>query len=138
MHRLIFGVLFLIFIISMLPTKKNHRSRRCACGKKHCEACAEQAAEFNTEIEQSPISAGMNEIDQTTWSRGFVPNPQQPNHTANLWKCEYSHPNIRDGQRETVFESDYPTPMRGSAVNMRIGDISDMHIISRFGATNSL
>lgn len=80
---------------------------------------------------------GLNELEQSTRSRGYVPEILQPNHTANLWKCEYSHPQMSNGHLDTVFASDYPTPIRGGAVHLNVSDNSCAHKLSRFGSVDS-
>ena len=83
-------------------------------------------------VDDKPRS--LREVEQDTLSRGFVPEKNQPNHTANMWKCEYSHPQLNDlGQPDTIFGSDYPTRLRGTVEYSDIITASNMQQISRFG-----
>ncbi len=143
MHGVLFGTLVLVLILVLVfrICGKSKKNVRCKCGGLHCPECRLiHIQSFHNEFEEnSPTSRGLNEIEQTTRSRGYIPEVNQPNHTANLWKCDQSHPQLKnDGQRDTVFDSDYPTPLRGSMVNMNVYDVSDMHLLSRFGSINSI
>lgn len=79
---------------------------------------------------------GLNEVELNTRSRGYVPHANQPNHVANLWKCDQSHCD----QDESLYRNEYNTditPMRTPAAHMTNDDVSNMHLTSRFGSVTS-
>jgi hypothetical protein len=77
---------------------------------------------------------GLNDLTQDTSSRGFMPLNNQPNHTTNLWKSGCSHPDIDNlGNIITSVSSDLQTPIRGKVVYYTPHDVSNMHLVSRFG-----
>jgi hypothetical protein len=82
----------------------------------------------------------LNDLEQDVSFRGIIPDADQPNHTANLWKCDYSHPQIAingAGNPVTSFSSDFITPLRGAKVAQDVCDTSRAHLISRFGSMSS-
>lgn len=134
MHRAIFCLVVIFLLISLVHNKPAPK-RRCGCGHIHCKGCRlSKPIEAIYATEEAPTQRGLYELQQTTRSRGFIPSSNQPNHTANLWKCDLSHPKVvGSGQYDTIFASDYPTPIRGSSVNLTVQDVSNMHLVSRFG-----
>ena len=55
----------------------------------------------------------LEEVVLDTTSRGLVPRAVQPQHTANLWKSDFSQPKTDDqGMRHTSFSSDLLTPYK--------------------------
>jgi hypothetical protein len=77
---------------------------------------------------------GLNEISQDNYYRGYVPEINQPNHTANCWKSEYSHPYTDDsGRSHTSFTSDYVTPLRRHITSLDVMGTSAAHQMARFG-----
>lgn len=90
--------------------------------------------------ERSDDVRGLNELEQNNVSRGTVPLANQPDHTQNLWKCDQSHDsgdlNCTDTHNGESITAEIYTPIRGKAVNQGLGDISDMHMVSRFGTTS--
>jgi hypothetical protein len=132
------GVVLLIIILLVLSVVMRLRknSNKCPCDKqKRIRDLLEQDGE------NCGRQKGLNELEQDTMFRGVIPQQNQPDHIANLWKCENSHPKILEGAgagcMDTVFASDYPTPLRGAAVNQNVDDVSNMHLVSRFAVTRS-
>jgi hypothetical protein len=79
---------------------------------------------------------GLNEVEQNTKSRGIVPYANQPNHVANLWKGDHSH----CSQEEAIDRNDEKSdamPRRNKVMNMGRDQVSNMHIVSRWGCTSS-
>lgn len=79
---------------------------------------------------QTPQSRGLFELEQTPQSRGRVPSANQPNHVANLWKCGQSHFSGNSDDRED-FANDF-VPKRSKSVDMKVSDVSNQHLASRF------
>ncbi len=123
----------------MYPRKKENAG--CNCPKCKRENAGKHNDIFAGELlsESSLQQRGLNDLVQDTGSRGYVPYQNQPDHVANFWKCDYSHARQQEGAGclDTVFASDYPTPLRGAAVNQDVGGVSNMHLISRFAAVRS-
>lgn len=101
------------------------------------ELCAKNP-EFCTE-DDTPVARGLNEIEQTTQSRGYIPYANQPDHVANLWKCDQSHCENLSKDRDEMqdYIADVYIPSRAKVVNLHIKDASNMHITSRFASTSS-
>ncbi len=126
-------LLILILIITSMLLCPSIKKPRCNCKLKNKDL-------ISYHVKQDCASQrGLHEIEQTPLTRGFVPEQNQPDHVANMWKCDYSHPNLVEGAGclDTVFASDFPTPLRGAAVNQNVEDVSNMHLISRFAVTKS-
>ena len=143
MQGVLFGTLILVLFLILISgslRQSSHKSKcGCGCGFSHYATEYNEQAYSGSEPEEAPKSRGLNELQQTPRSRGFLPDINQPDHTSNLWKCDQSHPQmLSNGQQDTIFASDYPTPLRRSMVNLGVDDVSDMHIISRFGSINSI
>ncbi len=83
--------------------------------------------------DNEPSTYGLNELEQTTQSRGMVPTLNQPDHTSNLWKCDQSQYSI-DGQS---YEADICTPLRSKVISQSPSDISRSHLTSRFSTERS-
>ncbi len=130
------GIILSIIILLIVILVVNVRKRSCWCPYKKAVDAASELDEENCDKQK-----GLNELEQDTLFRGLIPNQNQPDHTANLWKCENSHPKILEnagvGCPDTVFASDYPTPLRGAVVNQNVDDVSNMHLISRFATIGS-
>ncbi|MGL5936557.1 MAG: hypothetical protein ACRCZI_13165 [Cetobacterium sp.] len=79
---------------------------------------------------------GLHEVEQNTRSRGYIPHANQPNHVANLWKCDQSQCNQEDMSDRNEYNSDI-TPVRNPVVQMDSNGSSNMHITSRFATIPS-
>jgi hypothetical protein len=89
------------------------------------------------DIHASP-PRGLFELEQSTGCRGTTPLANQPNHTANLWKCDQSQMSTNACDSiSNGYTSDIYTPCRGKMVNMGPSESSNMHITSRFASTDS-
>ena len=150
-------VLTLVLIVLVYSLSLNMRGGKCSknsmklnkykycpyCYKYHNSAvnCGCDLVEYNSPfpLKQKPMRIGVNDLEQTTRNRGLVPNSNQPDHVANLWKCDHSHAKtIEDcGFTDTNFAVDYPTPIRGTVDNSILGDNSQTHLVSRFGSERS-
>lgn len=90
---------------------------------------------------------GLNELEQDPQTRGFVPYANQPDHVGNMWKTDRSQSGASEcgctsecphnTKKYNSYESDIYTPLRERAINQNIADVSNMHIISRFGCVSS-
>lgn len=82
---------------------------------------------------------GLNELEQDPQTRGFVPYANQPDHIGNMWKSDQSQSNGSGcgSNKYNSYEADIYTPIRDMAVNQDLFDVSNMHILSRFGSTSS-
>lgn len=80
--------------------------------------------------------AGLHEVELNTRTRGYVPHANQPNHVANLWKCDQSHCDQEDMTDRNEYNSE-ANVVRGAVVNMSNDDASNMHLTSRFGGVKS-
>lgn len=138
MYGIILTVLILIILSIALCSKKNS-VKKCNCAKCNKQRMMKQFNMRQMPEVQDSMQRGLFDMEQDTVSRGIVPYQNQPDHIANLWKCDYSHPKTLEGAGclDTIFASDYPTPLRGSAVNQSVGDVSNMHLISRFATISS-
>ena len=121
----------------MLPPKSMHK-----CHHKHTCNCAHCRKQHIPDMVIDFVgneNSGLNELEQDTQTKGFVPYANQPNHVDNMWKSDQSQgTEAYSGANEiSLYESDIQTPMRAKMVNMDIDDTSNMHIMSRFGCTGS-
>jgi hypothetical protein len=72
---------------------------------------------------------GLREVEMTPVSRGVVPVQNQPNHVANLWKCDLFQSQSNTmvcEQADTPVAFDFITPVRGKVVDMDVKDALDM------------
>jgi PBP1b-binding outer membrane lipoprotein LpoB len=83
-------------------------------------------------VSSQPNSIREVELDNNI--RGVAPMVNQPNHTANMWKCDVSQ--SVDGVVNEIACEGFGA-MNSKAVNMNIGDSSRMHITSRFAGAKS-
>ncbi len=135
MHRIIFPIIILsiLLLIVCKRERKPHRS----CG------CSADMKKNNSHITgmyyASKKNGGLNDLSQDVNSRGNVPAPNQPDHIANLWKCEHSHARQLEGSGclDTIFSSDYETPVLDSVMSQSVQDVSNMHKVSRFAVVQS-
>jgi hypothetical protein len=79
-------------------------------------------------------NGSIREVELDNTIRGVVPVSTQPNHTANMWKCDTSQ---SDDSTVKEIVCDHFRPMGNNVVNMDVGDSSRMHITSRFASTGS-
>lgn len=141
MSNAILAVLVLIIIgILLWPSRSanNTCAKSCYCPKCRAQAIVEKRSRDLFPNEEPVTQRGLNDLEQTPISRGYKPYQNQPDHIANLWKCEYSHPGIVEGAGclDTVFASDYPTPLRGAVVKQNVSDTYNSHLVSRFAGIN--
>lgn len=138
MHKIILGVLVILIICAIMVSKKSCK-KKCNCSKCRHKKYIDAVRIVSDEERASAEIRGLSDLEQSTASRGIVPHQNQPDHIANLWKCEYSHSKMVDGRGylDTSFASDYPTPLRGAIVNQNVRDVSNMHLLSRFGGIDS-
>lgn len=82
---------------------------------------------------------GINDMEQTTVTRGYVPTANQPDHVANLWKCDQSHCDTPNQYNDELQDqvADVYIPSRTKVVNLHLKDASDMHVTSRFSSVAS-
>lgn len=133
-------LLVLIFLVSC--QKKASVKSTCAC----------RSPKSNTYFSDSNVEriavnkldtkseGGLREIEMTPISRGIVPVQNQPNHVANLWKCDISQSQSNAmvcEEADTPVAFDFITPVRGKIVNMDVDDSANMQKISRFGSVSS-
>jgi len=141
MDKLVYGLLILLIIFTVYSLLKRY-ARKCGC--RRCRNERFFSSIINEELdypklEDNLLKESLFDVEQTPLSRGdMLPNPE-PNHVINRWKSNYSHAKQKDGTGflDTVFASDYPTPIRGALVSQDVGDVSCSHLITRFGNTRS-
>jgi hypothetical protein len=138
MRGIILAIL-IILIVTVLLCPGKASVRECNCPKCNQQRFVGELASMRMPLTQESMQRGLNDVEQSTISRGVVPYQNQPDHVANLWKCDYSHPRTLEGAGclDTIFASDYPTPLRGAMVNQNVGDVSNMHLVSRFAGVRS-
>ncbi len=128
--------LFIVLLILYIwLCRRRHSKCKCSKCRRHNKI---QEVVFDDDSQRF-MYRNLNDVEEAPDSRGIVPQQNQPDHVANRWKCDHSHPRVIDGGRyaDTVFASDYPTPLRNFAVNQTIGAISDGHLLTRFGSVGS-
>lgn len=152
---LIFVIIFIIFMCkihnysktkSMTHKKKHHMPNRGHCGP-NCKCGPVCKHNMYSRMDHSDSQAhgvhdaqmGLNELEQDTQTRGFVPYANQPDHVGNMWKTDQSQINetCHGPSKIHSYTADIQTPMRGKVVNMGVDDVSNMHVMSRFGCTAS-
>lgn len=145
--------LVIFFIIILLWTHRPKSSkRRTLKGNDIHSSISHNGTHYPSNVqdflcEESPAfcqdnaQKGLNELEQTTQSRGYIPHANQPNHVANMWKCDQSQKAARiydgTGREVGTIESDDHVIVRGKTVNLCVGDASEMHLTSRFSSTSS-
>ncbi len=131
MHQIIFAVLVVLLICALLCSRKR---RKCLCPR--CQDIRMKKINDLPEREESMIK-GLHDLEQTPISRGIVPDYGQPDHVSNMWKSDYSHARQHEGAGylDTVFASDYPTPLRCPMKQRDLNEISNSHLIARFANT---
>lgn len=154
---LIFFVIFIIFVCKIsnykktksMHSKKKHQMHmpnlghcgpNCKCGPVCKHTMYDRVNYSDSQVHGShDAQMGLNELEQDTQTRGYVPYANQPDHVGNMWKTDQSQMNTMCNGDSKIYsyESDIQTPMRGKMVNMDVGDVSGMHIVSRFGSTSS-
>lgn len=144
-------VLFLVMVAMKSPSKKSNKHKPiCVAESSSAKGpgerdyllaytpmellCKENKA-FCAESSKAPI-VGLTEVEQHTRSRGYVPHANQPDHVANLWKCDQSQCSQDDSISRNEYYTDKAQP-RSKSVNMLTEDVSNMHKVSRFAATRS-
>lgn len=133
-------VILVVLIFLMSCQKKSPESKGCDADKKSGSAYFTNIDDIRiTESKMdSQTHSGLKEIEQTPRSRGMVPTQNQPDHIANLWKCDSSLSNIMVcEQMDKPIAYDFVTPLRGKVVNMNVNEASEMQKISRFGSVSS-
>lgn len=126
--------IILIFIIYIHQPNRVH-IQKCGCPK--CRMADMPSKRFDMHMnEKSDRPKSMWDQEQDVYSRGAITNKNQPNHTENFWKCDYSHARYADGTGclDTVFAADYPTPLRLGMMNQDVKGNMRSHMISRFGS----
>jgi hypothetical protein len=135
-------LILLVFAIYSSHSRKTHH-KKCGCSECHANELSYRTfmQTFPNEYAQdrsitNNVVNSMWDMEQNTDYRGVVPDLNQPDHVANFWKCDYSHANYIEGAGclDTIFASDYPTPLRGSMVKQDVNSNMRTHIMSRFGA----
>jgi hypothetical protein len=132
MEGIIFGVFVLLIVsaIFQLSGPKKCSKKKSSCGMSRSECGHMMHPHPHTHTHTSSIF----DVEQDPRSRGLVPQQKQPDHIANLWKCDHSQPkhaNTVCSERDARFT--YGVTMRRPVVNQNVGDVSNMHKISRFG-----
>jgi hypothetical protein len=95
---------------------------------------------------------GLNDMEQTPQTRGYVPMMNQPDHISNLWKSDDSQQNNNSPYKQEYKEKylnefmvvaptnappEKETPIKASAVSMSVKDTSKSHITTRFASDSS-
>jgi len=153
---LIFVIIFIIFVCKVRYSKQKymahkkkyhaHTLSRGHCGP-NCKCGPVCKHDMYSRMDHSDSQAhgahdeqmGLNDLEQHTQTRGFVPYANQPDHVGNMWKTDQSQINevCHGPSKIHSYTADVQTPMRGKVVNMGVNDVSNMHVISRFGCTAS-
>jgi hypothetical protein len=131
-------IIILLIVVSLCACKKKYdvNYTKYNNGKNANGHKQDQYLEVNCDI----ALKGMNELENSTQSRGRVPYANQPNHIANRWKCDYTHPmakSNKDGVVNIDFTEDTYSPLRSAVTNMNVQDCSDQHLSTRFGSTTT-
>lgn len=80
----------------------------------------------------------LNELEQTSTSKGEVPISGQPNHIEGKWNSDRSDGKLDDKNRyETSFSSDLPTPLNIPNRGKTVEDESAAYQVSRFASVRS-
>ena len=120
----------MVFLVMCMMYKQKSKAQRCVCGG---------AGTDHLFLEkEDKLQRGMNELEQDVFNRGYVPQ-DAPNSIASRWSSDYSHARQKEGAGylDTVFASDYPTPIRSPCVNQSMNDAFRMQLVSRFAASRS-
>lgn len=135
-------ILVVLLILIVLITYKSLNSVKRKRPTKH-KMYSEPPSYYSADVERTAViegdtmtQRGLNELEQDTRSRGIVPEADQPNHIANLWKCDAEIP-IKDCAYSSPMVYDYDTQLRDKVVNMDQNENLNMHVLSRFGSTCS-
>lgn len=134
MPALVFALIVLLVILTIFRIGMRKCRVKCKCPK-----CLVPAHPRNIHLLASETrETGLNDIEETVSARNHNPFPTQPDHTANLWKCDHSHAKMAEGRGylDNSFAVDFPTPIRGGK-QAHVSECSNTHIMSRFGASAS-
>jgi hypothetical protein len=90
---------------------------------------------------------GLNDIEQTPQSRGYVPHSNQPDHVSNMWKSDSSQQTPTKYQEHYLGEyfGNNPAGYKDADItkfakkvsNVNVSDNSAAHKVSRFASAPS-
>ncbi len=135
-------VILFVLIFLMSCQKKSVVKSKCTCKSVKPESHFTDIDDERIAVDKLDTKShgGLREIEMTPVSRGMVPIQNQPNHIANLWKCDLSQSQANTmvcEEADTPVAFDFITPVRGKVVNMDVDEASNMQKISRFGSISS-
>ncbi len=127
MEEVIFGLVLLILIMTIFIVfctgKKKKQCKRCQCA--HCKSLLAGPYKWRPTERSEHEDPGLNDMDQTTKTRGERAKTDQPNHTANMWKAEFSQPQFDcHGRLDNRLNYSVETPLRVNVVNLDVNDVS--------------
>lgn len=138
---LIFFIIFIIFVSASHNSRKQKKMQPKRAPRIHISKCkhTEDPHHVHSDLHVDAPVMGLNELEQDTQTRGYVPYANQPDHVGNLWKSDQSQINesCHGPSQIHSYQADIQTPMREKVVNLGVNGVSDMHIMSRFGCISS-
>ncbi len=118
-----YGVIILAILIVLLCTRRSNKK------------CSAKKVIVMREDDVEEAVGSLNDLEQDVFVRGAIPESNQPNHTANMWKCDFSHAAMIEGAGylDNSFAVDYPTPLRPQYGRDLQGMINS-HMLPRFAS----
>ena len=127
MEEVIFALVLLILIMVIFvvfcTSKKRRPHRACQCAA--CRGLLAGPYKWRPTERSEHEDPGLNDMDQSTKTRGNPPKVDQPNHTANMWKAEFSQPQFDcHGRLANRLNYSIETPLRVNAVSLDVADVA--------------